>query len=799
MIIDRVRFTRPVSNRTGVARYASGRGIPVSGLWQRAAGVAGRAALAAALIIVSACGGGNGGGNGGTTTPPPPPPAPSGLSYPSPTTANVGTAMTALTPTVTGTVTSYSVAPALPAGVALNTGTGVISGTPTAVAAQAAYTITATNSSGSTTFALQLAVDPPVPSPYTQSALVSDGAVTAAHTDPHLKNPWGLAALPNGPMWVGNNFDHSATVYDGTGIVQSLVVNIPAGVNGPGNVTGIVASSSDADFQVTNGTTTAAARFLFATESGTLSGWAPTVDATNALIAYDDAAGGAIYKGLAIASNGTESFLYAADFRNGKIDMFDASFAKVAPGGGFTDSELPAGFAPFNIQAVQIAGTTVLVVAYALQDDAGTGELSAEADGLVNTFDLDGTLLKRLVAPGAQLDAPWGIAVAPADFGTLSNALLIGNFGDGRINGFDAETGAFIHAITDANGDPIENSGLWGIAFGNGARNQPTDVLYLAAGLNGEVNGLYARIDLGATAPDIVAPTGVAITAPAAASTVSGTVEVTADATDNVGVARVVFAVQSGSTTTEIATDTTAPFSASWNTGATANGAATLAATAFDAFGNSTISAGVTVTVNNVVDVTPPVATLVAPVAGEVSGTVTVTAEATDDVGVAQVQFFAGATSIGTATAAPYSVQWNTAAFSGVQQLTAVAKDGAGNAATSAAVPVTVANESGLALLQSSIFGPRCSSCHSGSGSVLPGSLNLSSASASYAALVGVNSEQEPGSMKLVNPGDPDNSYLMHKLLGTQAVGARMPPTGGALTAAQIGQVRAWIQEGALP
>ena len=196
--------------------------------------------------------------------------------------------------------------------------------------------------------------------------------------------------------------------------------------------------------------------------------------------------------------------------------------------------------------------------------------------------------------------------MAPANFGTLSGALLIGNFGDGKINGFNATTGALIHALGDASGNPIVNSGLWGLWFGNGGRNQPVNTLYLSAGLNGEINGLYARIDLGATAPDIAAPTGVAITAPTAAATVSGTVTVNANATDNVGVARVVFSVRVGTTTTEIATDTTAPFSASWNTGAVANGAATLTAAAFDAFGNSTTSPAIAVTVNNVPDVTPP-------------------------------------------------------------------------------------------------------------------------------------------------------------------------------------------------
>ncbi|HYP78693.1 MAG TPA: TIGR03118 family protein, partial [Steroidobacteraceae bacterium] len=750
----------------------------------------------AAMLALSACGGGDGyggggGGGGGTTA------APSGLSYTSPVTANVGTALTALNPAVTGSVTTYTVAPALPAGLALNSGTGVISGTPTATAAQATYTVTASNAGGSTTFALVLKVDPPTPSAYTQSPLVSDGGTTAAFTDVHLKNPWALAVLAGGPMWVSNNHDHTATVYDGTGIIQPVVVNIPAGANGTGDVTGMVASSSTTDFMVTNGTVTAPARFLFVTETGTLSGWAPTVNATNARIAYDDAGGGAIYKGLAIAGNGTATFLFAADFRHNRIDVFDKNFAKVTPSGGFTDSTLPAGFAPFNIQTVQISGATVLVVTYAKQDGTGTEEVVGAGEGLVNTFDLNGALLKHLVPRGAQLNAPWGVALAPATgFGSLSNALLIGNFGDGKINGFDATTGAFIHEIRNASGAPIANAGLWGITFGYGARNQPVNVLYLAAGINGEANGLYARIDLGATAPDIVAPTGVSVTAPAAAATVSGTTDVTANASDNVGVARVVFSVRVGTTTTEIATDTTAPYSASWNTGAVANGAATLFATAFDAFGNSTASANVAVTVNNVADVTPPTVSLTAPAGGDVSGVVTVSANAADNVGVAQVQFFAGATAIGTDTTAPYTVQWNTTTFTGALQLTAVAKDGAGNTTTSAAVGVNVITAPTTAQLQSSIFTPRCSGCHTGGGATLPASMNLSSESATQASLVGVTSAEVP-TLARVNPGNPGSSYIINKLEGTQTVGARMPLGGPFLSTTEINQVKAWIQAGA--
>lgn len=643
---------------------------------------------------------------------------------------------------------------------------------------------------------------PPPPSSYTLSALVSDGAVTAPHTDTHLKNPWGLAVLPGGPMWVTNNVDHTSTIYDGTGIVQALVVTIPGGANGPGDVTGTVASASATDFMVTDGASSAPARFVFATQSGTLSAWAPTVDATNAILVHDDA-DGASYTGLALAANGGATFLYAADLANGRIEVFNSQFAKVTAAGSFADPQLPAGFAPFNVQAVQRGGDTVLVVTYARRNDTLPGEVVPSAgDGLVNVFDTAGALLQRLVPRGAQLNAPWGVALAPAGFGTLGNALLIGNFGDGRIHGYNATTGAYLHAIADSAGMPITASGLWGISFGNGARNQPASVLFLAAGTNGEANGLYARIDLGTTAPDIVAPTGVAVTAPADAATVSGTIPLSASATDNVGVARVVFSVRIGSTTSEIATDNTAPFQVDWNTGTVANGAATLTATAIDAYGNSTVSSGVAVTVDNVPDTTAPTVNITAPAGGDVNGTVTVTATATDDVGVAQVQFFAGATSLGTDTTSPYSVQWNTAGLNGVQMLTAVARDGAGNQATSAAVAVNVVVAAPpaptLAQLQASVFGARCSGCHTGGGVALPASMNLSTASATHAALVGVASVEVP-SLQRVNPGNPNNSYVIHKLEGTHTVGDRMPQGGPFLDTATINQVRAWITAGAAP
>ena len=523
-----------------------------------------------------------------------------------------------------------------------------------------------------------------------------------------------------------------------------------------------------------------------------------TVDATHAVIGYDDGAGGAVYKGLAIANDGAANHLYATDFHNGKVDVFDGTFAKVTVAGGFTDTTLPADYKPFGIQAVQIGGSRP---ASSWRTRRRTRRRTTRCGG--------GTRSRRRIRhrrhaghssrrPGRPTECTVGSRFGSGQLRHAGNALLVGNFADGVINGYDPTTGAFIGTLEDSTGAPIATPGLWGIAFGNGARNQPTTTLYFAAGIADEADGLYGRIDLGATAPDIVAPT-VALTAPAAGN-VTGTVAVTANAADNVGVAQVEFFAG----TTSIGVDTTAPYSVDWNTTRCRTATSTLTAVAKDAFGNSTTSAAVAVTVSNVApppDITPPTVALTAPAAGTVSGTVAVTATAADNIGVTLVEFFAGATSIGTDATAPYSVNWNTTTVAdGAVTLTAVAHDAAGNTTTSAAVNVNVSNAVvvTLAQLQTNIFTPSCSGCHTGVGGTLPGVMNLTSAANTHAALVNVTSLNEPP-LKRVLPGDPNNSYIIHKLEGTQTVGARMPFGGPFLDQATIDQVRAWIQAGAAP
>ena len=330
----------------------------------------------------------------------------------------------------------------------------------------------------------------PVQSSFAATALVSNGPVPATHTDLNLKNAWGVAFNPKGFVWVADNGTNLATLYDGNGVPQSLVVTIPDGRNGSAAPTGIVFNGTRS-FKVTEKGQTGVAAFIFAGEGGTITAWAPAVGPTNAFVMYDDGAGGAVYKGLALAANNGNNFLYATDFHNSKIDVFDANFAKVAMPGGFTDPAIPAGFAPFGIQLV---GSS-LFVTYAKQDSARHDNVAGAGLGMVDIFDTSGNLKRRFATAGA-LNAPWGVVQGPSNFGSLSGAILIGNFGDGRINAFNASSGQFVGPINDSHGNAIVEQGLWGIAFGNDLNNQPSSTLFFAAGPNDEADGVYGRIDV---------------------------------------------------------------------------------------------------------------------------------------------------------------------------------------------------------------------------------------------------------------------------------------------------------------
>ena len=335
----------------------------------------------------------------------------------------------------------------------------------------------------------------PTPPGYADHALVSDTtAISAMHTDANLVNPWGIVFNPQGFVWVANNGTATSTLYDGNGVAQTLVVAIPAGTSGPAAPTGIVFNGST-DFTVSVGALSGVSVFIFASEGGTISAWSPTVAMNNAVTAYDGASAGAIYKGLAIAHDSAgHNFLYAADFHNAKVDVFDGTFKKVTTTGGFVDASVPAGYAPFGIQNIPGSdGSAHIYVSYAKQG-SGADEVDGAGLGYLAVFDATGTLVTHLVSGGA-LNAPWGIAMAPADFGALSGDLLVGNFGDGTINAYDPATGASKGAMMLRSGGAVQLPGLWGIAFGNGLNSQPTNTLFYAAGANGEADGVYGRID----------------------------------------------------------------------------------------------------------------------------------------------------------------------------------------------------------------------------------------------------------------------------------------------------------------
>jgi uncharacterized protein (TIGR03118 family) len=325
---------------------------------------------------------------------------------------------------------------------------------------------------------------------FTATNLVSDGAVSAPHTDANLKNAWGIAFNPKGFVWVADNGTSVATLYDGNGVPQSLVVSIPDGSSGPANPTGIVFNGTT-DFTISQGGKSGVGVFIFVGEGGTVTAWSPAVSPTAAITMFDDGSGGAVYKGLALASNGGANFLYATDFHNNKIDVFDKTFTKVAMPGKFQDPTLPAGFAPFGIQAIG----SKLFVTYAKQNAAMHDNLDGPGLGFVDVFDTAGNLLQHFASAG-PLNAPWGVAQAPGNFGPFSGDVLVGNFGDGTINAFDPTSGQFVGTVKMSNGTTFVSPGLWGIAFGNGLANQPTNTLFFAAGPNEEADGVYGRIDV---------------------------------------------------------------------------------------------------------------------------------------------------------------------------------------------------------------------------------------------------------------------------------------------------------------
>ena len=361
-----------------------------------------------------------------------------------------------------------------------------------------------------------------------QTNLVSDLPGVAAHLDPNLVNPWGISESSGSPFWISDNNGGVSTLYNTAGVPQSLVVSMPSPgdpLGASGTPTGTVFNIDGgktggfviSGFDKTGAPTSASPIFLFATEDGTIIGWNPGVNpqgfnsakaGTYGIIAVDNSGNnftnpdptqetGAVYKGLAIATDATgQTLLYAANFRAGTVDVFNSSFKTPTnlPAGAFTDADLPKGYAPFDVQA--IGGK--IYVTYAKQDALKHDDDAGPHRGFVDVFNLDGSPglangQERLISRGS-LDSPWGLAIAPSTFGSLSGALLVGNFGDGHINAFNATTGDFLGGLADPDGEPIAIDGLWALRVGNGGNGGDAGTVYFTAGLFSETHGLFGSL-----------------------------------------------------------------------------------------------------------------------------------------------------------------------------------------------------------------------------------------------------------------------------------------------------------------
>jgi uncharacterized protein (TIGR03118 family) len=464
------------------------------------------AAAAFVALTLEACGGHHN-----------PPPAPTVTISVSPTTITVGQSAT-LTWSSTNAVSCAASGTGWSGNEPL---TGTATETPTA-AGTVTYTLTCTGAGGggggygggggagqTAAQTATLTVNAPPATAFVVKPLVADGAGVAATQDKNLVNAWGLVFAPNDPVWTANNKTDTSTLYDGNGTIEPLVVTLPA-PTAAFKPTGIVffdGTNFPNDFQVTVGTTSGQAAFIYSGQGGQIGAWVPKVSMNNAVSVYT-AQDKACYRGLAIANNGTGNYLYANDFVGAKIDVFDAKWQKQSSTNfPFTDPNLPANYAPFNIQAIPNgpAGATQLYVSYAMSGtgaNLGTCEDTRGAGyGAINVFDANGKLVTELVKVGGALNAPWGMALAPKDFGTLSNLLLVANHADGTINAYDPAKGTWVAALQTSTG-AFAQAGLWGLAFGNdGVFNgtdlhQPHNALFFTAGPNEGQSGLYGRIEL---------------------------------------------------------------------------------------------------------------------------------------------------------------------------------------------------------------------------------------------------------------------------------------------------------------
>jgi uncharacterized protein (TIGR03118 family) len=320
-------------------------------------------------------------------------------------------------------------------------------------------------------------------SPFAQTNLVSNVPGLAAHFDANLRNPWGVSHSATSPFWVSNQVSNNSTLYNAASVPQALIVSVPPSTPPPTGPTGQVNNSFGTGNFVENG---APAAFIFATLAGSIDAWNASNGTTAAIVATTP---GAVYTGLAIGSNASGNFLYAANFAGGRIDVFNSSFAPATVSGGFTNPTLPAGYVPYNVQ--NVGGK--LYVEYAKVDPITHEAAEGAGLGVVDVFDTNGNFVQR-IHNGEQLNAPWGIAIAPAGFGEFGGDVLVGNFGDGTINAFDPITGNYVGTLRDGSGNPIVNDGLWSLDFRAAGSGFDPNALFLTAGIHDEADGLFAEI-----------------------------------------------------------------------------------------------------------------------------------------------------------------------------------------------------------------------------------------------------------------------------------------------------------------
>ena len=326
---------------------------------------------------------------------------------------------------------------------------------------------------------LVLGFESPAMAQYKVTRLVSNQAGVAQVQDPNLVNPWGIAFDPSGPFWVSDNGAGLSTLYTGSGAIQGLVVTIPtASGTGVGSPTGIVENTTT-DFVVTQGNKSGSAVFIFATLDGTISGWSPVVNPTNAVLAVNNSGTGASYTGLAIGVSNNANFIYAADNVNNKVDIYDGSFNFVS---SFTDPSVPPTFSVFNVHNLN----GLLYVTYAGNNNA--------VGGFVDIFDTAGNLIRTLTS-GGTLNQPWGVAIAPPSFGSLGNSVLVGNnTANGQIGAF-SKSGKFLGQLKNSSGQVIQINQLWAITFGAGnSQNGGKNTLFFTAGSGNYANGTFGAI-----------------------------------------------------------------------------------------------------------------------------------------------------------------------------------------------------------------------------------------------------------------------------------------------------------------